>query len=95
MLTQWCLGTKFEVTYDSVDQVNAGNVTIPPNPPGTNYSEEEMKEVTVLVSRLTVNGVFQLPRENRLNELFADMKPTTMKELLERSWKKQISDRGI
>ncbi|KAJ5225418.1 hypothetical protein N7468_006643 [Penicillium chermesinum] len=81
-------GTKFEVTYDSVDQVNAGNVTIPPNPPGTKYSEEEMREVTALVSRLTVNGVFELPKENRLNELFPDIHPITMKELLERSWKK-------
>ncbi|KAJ6161358.1 hypothetical protein N7470_004754 [Penicillium chermesinum] len=72
----------------SVDQVNAGNVTIPPNPPGTKYSEEEMREVTALVSRLTVNGVFELPKENRLNELFPDIHPITMKELLERSWKK-------
>lgn len=82
-MTEEICGRKFRVTYDSVDQIKAGNVTIPPMPRGTEYPEDELKEVTALVSRLTVHGVFNLPKENRLNERFPDMKPITMKEFLE------------
>lgn len=52
-------------------------------PEGTDYPTDELKEVTALVSRLIVNGVFDLPKENRLNERFPDVKPTKMKEFLE------------
>ncbi|KAJ5973360.1 hypothetical protein N7481_010570 [Penicillium waksmanii] len=80
------LGEKFLVTYDSVDQVAAGNVTNPPMPSDLGYSQEEITEATALVSRLTVNGVFELPKENRLNTLFPDVQPLTMRKLLEDSW---------
>lgn len=86
MLIWYLTGTKFKVTYDSVDQINAGNVTIPPCPRGTEYSEDEVKEVMALVSRLTVNGVFQLPKENRLNAKIPEITPITMREFLERHW---------
>lgn len=85
-------GEKFQVTYDSVDQIKVGNVTNPPMPSDLGYSQEELTEVTSLVSRLTVNGVFSLPKENRLNTLFPDVQPITMKKLLENSWgEKQAS----
>lgn len=74
---------KFQVTYDSVDRIHAGDVTFPPMPSGVEYPTDEVKEVTALVSRLTVNGVFDLPKENRLNERFPEIKPTKMKEFLE------------
>lgn len=74
---------KFRVTYDSVDRIQAGDVTIPPMPHGTEYPVDEVKEVTALVSRLTVNGVFDLPKANRLNERFPEIKPTKMKDFLE------------
>lgn len=76
-------GKKFQVTYDSADQIHAGNVTVPPMPKGTDYPADELKEVTALVSRLTVNGVFQLPKENRLNERFPEAKATKMEDFLE------------
>jgi hypothetical protein len=74
------------VTYDSVNQIAVGNVTNPPMPSDVDYSQEEITEVTALVSRLTVNGVFELPKENRLNDKFPDIQPITMKKLLEDSW---------
>lgn len=74
------------MTYDTVDQINAGDVTIPLNPVGTEYSVDEMKEVTELVSQLTVNGVFDLPKENRLNAQFPEIKPITVREFLEQHW---------
>ncbi|KAJ5708233.1 hypothetical protein N7488_008034 [Penicillium malachiteum] len=79
-------GAKFKVTYDTIEQVNSGDVTIPPSPSGTDYPEDEMKEMTALVSRLTVNGVFQLPKENRLNERFPEVRPITVREFMEKYW---------
>ncbi|KAJ5778246.1 hypothetical protein N7520_001492 [Penicillium odoratum] len=80
-------GSKFKVTYDSVDMINAGDVTVPPSlDDGEEDSIDELKEVTALVSRLTVYGVFQLPKENRLNAQFPDVRPITMRELLEKCW---------
>jgi hypothetical protein len=76
------------VTYDSIEQINTGDVTVPPSLDDTaNDSIDELKEVTALCSRLIVNGVFQFPKENRLNARFPDVRPITMRELLEKCWK--------
>lgn len=81
------IGKKFKVTYDSLEQIKTGDVTVPPQPEGIEYSSDELKEVTALVSRLTVNNVFQLPGD-RLNSLFLDVKPITMRQLLHNAWKR-------
>ncbi|EKV16009.1 NmrA-like [Penicillium digitatum] len=80
-------GKKFKVTYDSLEQIKTGDVTVPPQPEGTEYSSDEAKEMTALVSRLTVNNVFQLP-DDRLNCRFPDVKPTTMRQFLQNAWKR-------
>ncbi|KAJ6017929.1 hypothetical protein N7451_001308 [Penicillium sp. IBT 35674x] len=81
-------GAKFKVTYDSIEQINTGDVTVPPSLDNTaSDSIEELKEVTALCSRLIVNGVFQFPKENRLNTRFPEVRPITMRELLENCWK--------
>ncbi|KOC08145.1 nmrA-like family protein [Aspergillus flavus AF70] len=79
-------GKKFQVVYDSVDKIKEGDVTIPPMPSDTGYSVEELKETTALVSRLTISGVFDLPRENRLNARFPDIETTKLKAFLEKAW---------
>lgn len=78
---------KFKVTYDSKESIKNGQVTIPPMPQGDSSSEEELKEMTALVSRLTVAGVFKLPDENRLNARFPDIQPVKMKQFLQNAWK--------
>lgn len=79
------LGKKFQTTYDSVDQINAGNVTVPPMPSAMG-SPEELREVTALVSRLTVSGVFDLPKESRMSDRFHEVRPVKIKEFLENCW---------
>ncbi|KAJ5473381.1 hypothetical protein N7475_002947 [Penicillium sp. IBT 31633x] len=79
-------GKRFKVTYDTPDQIESGDVTIPPQPEGIVYSSDEVKEVTALVSRLTVNNVFQLPND-RLNTRFPAIKPVSMREFLQNAWK--------
>ncbi|KAJ5175322.1 uncharacterized protein N7482_001199 [Penicillium canariense] len=84
-LAEEITGKKFQVTYDSLDQVHAGNVTVPPMPSDMG-SPEEMKEITALVSRLVVAGVFDLPKENRLSDRFPEVRPMKMREFLEKCW---------
>jgi hypothetical protein len=78
-------GKKFKVTYDTLEQITAGNVTVPPQPEGVDSSSDEIKEMTALVSRLTVNNVFQLPKD-RLNAQFPEVKPVTFREFLQNAW---------
>ncbi|PWY74336.1 nmrA-like family protein [Aspergillus heteromorphus CBS 117.55] len=73
-------GRKFEVVYDSIEKVKKGEVTVPAIPDG--YSEEEAREMTALVSRLTISGAFDLPQE-RLNGRFPDLKPIKVREFLD------------
>lgn len=80
-------GKMFQVVYDSADKIRQGDVTVPPMPADTGYSSEELKEMTVLVSRLTIAGVFDLPHENRLNKRFPDIKTTKIKDFLQNTWK--------
>ncbi|CAI7667760.1 uncharacterized protein N7487_006477 [Penicillium crustosum] len=80
-------GKKFKVTYDSLEQIKTGDVTVPPQPEGIESSSDELKEVTALVSRLTVNNVFQLPGD-RLNTRFPEVKPITMRQFLHNAWNK-------
>ncbi|OGM51146.1 nmrA-like family protein [Aspergillus bombycis] len=79
-------GKKFQVVYDSADRIKEGDVTIPPMPADTGYSAEELKETTALVSRLTIAGVFDLPRENRLNARFPDIETTKLEYFLSKAW---------
>ncbi|CAG8297419.1 unnamed protein product [Penicillium salamii] len=78
-------GKKFKVTYDSLEQIQAGNVTVPTQPEGVDSSSDDLKEITALVSRLTVNNVFDLPKD-RLSDRFSEVKPLTVREFLHNAW---------
>ncbi|KAJ5207027.1 hypothetical protein N7472_003475 [Penicillium cf. griseofulvum] len=78
-------GKKFKVQYDSLEQIKTGDVTVPPQPVGMECSSDEIKEMTALVSSLTVNNVFQLP-DDRLNTRFPEVKPITMRQFLHNAW---------
>jgi hypothetical protein len=78
-------GNKFQTTYDSVEQINAGSVTVPPMP-STIGAPEELKAITALVSQLTVTGVFDLPRESRMSDRFPEVQPVKLKQFLEKCW---------
>ncbi|KAF7169732.1 hypothetical protein CNMCM5623_002384 [Aspergillus felis] len=80
-------GQKFQVTYDSKESIKDGRVTIPPMPEGNPYSPEDLQEMTALVSRLTVAGVFKLPDQNRLNDRFPDIQPVKMRQFLQDAWR--------
>lgn len=73
--------------YDSPETIREGKVTVPKMPPGCPYSEDEVHETTVLVSRLTISGVFNLPKNDRLNDRFPDIPLKKLRDLVLKSWK--------
>ena len=81
------LGKKFQVTYDSVEKVNEGDVTMLPIPKGAPFSEDEMKEYNALFGQLTLRGVFHVPTENRLNSKFPDLVPLNFQQFLDEAWR--------
>ncbi|KAL4902933.1 hypothetical protein BDW74DRAFT_169207 [Aspergillus multicolor] len=54
-------GRKFNIVYDSVEKVNQGDVTVPRQPEGNEYSQEDMVEATALMDRLVIGKVFDFP----------------------------------
>ncbi|KAH8427113.1 uncharacterized protein LDX57_004830 [Aspergillus melleus] len=85
-LGQEVRGNEFEVVNDSPESIKQGKVTVPEMPPGCPYSEDEVYETTVLVSRLTIAGVFDLPKESRLNERFPDIHTKSLRTFMIESW---------
>ena len=81
------LGKKFQVTYDSVEKVNEGDVTMLPIPKGAPFSEDEMKEYNALFGQLTLRGAFHVPTENRLNSKFPDLVPLNFQQFLDEAWR--------
>jgi hypothetical protein len=49
-------------------------------------SPEELKEITALVSQLTVTGVFDLPKDSRMSDRFPEVQPVKLKQFLEKCW---------
>lgn len=80
-------GTKFEVAYDSMNKVRNNEATPLPQPDGVGYGSEIAQWVTAYMSHVIVNDGIKLPRENRLNYLFPDIQPVSMRELLTKAWK--------
>ncbi|RSL60180.1 hypothetical protein CEP54_006866 [Fusarium duplospermum] len=53
---------------------------------GGGASEDEAKQMVSLFGRMTTSGGFRLPTENRINDKFLGLRPTTAEELLTMAW---------
>jgi len=81
-------GSKFNITYDSVEKLQRGEVT---ELPSHKYMYEFFPKPMLggLLSKFglwTVNGLMQLPKEGSLNEQFPEIETTTVREALG-AWK--------
>ena len=81
------VGKEFQVTYDSVEKVNEGEVTMLPIPKGAPFSEDEMKEYNALFGQLTLREAFHVQTENRLNSKFPDLVPLNFQQFLDEAWR--------
>ncbi|KAJ4191681.1 hypothetical protein NW759_016673 [Fusarium solani] len=81
-------GSKFDVTYDSVETLQKDEPTLLSSEYGGGGGafETEAKQMVALFGRMTIAGNFRLPAENRINENFPDLHALTAEELLTKAW---------
>lgn len=80
------VGRKFKVTYDSLEKIEEGNVTVPTQPEDAGYSKEDMVEATVLTGKLVVGKVFEFPAGGRSNSRFPDLELWNVEDFVRGAW---------
>jgi hypothetical protein len=87
-----CLGTKFSVTSDSVEKLKAGQATeLPCQVAEYQFMPKEVvQQWAVMFGLLFETGVFNIPPPSTktLNEVFPEIKPLKVKDILDGEWKK-------
>jgi hypothetical protein len=81
---------KFNVTYDDVTTMKAGQTTeLPGQVPMYAFLPKEILQYMIAVHGLWFEeGVYDLKPKRFLNDDFPQIKPIKVKELLEAAWKK-------
>ena len=83
-------GTKFEVTYDSIDTLKQGKITELPSHPHIYpfFPKEAMQGMFSSFGQLFAKGDFDLKPESAssLNERYPDIKSKTVRELVQEAW---------
>ena len=81
-------GTKFKVTYDSVEQLQQGKITELPGHANlyAAFSKEGAQQFLGALGSFYVNGIFDLPTDKTLNSKLPQIKVMTLDDVLE-LWK--------
>ncbi|KAM0330565.1 hypothetical protein ACHAQA_003512 [Verticillium albo-atrum] len=82
-------GTKFKVTYDSLELLRSGKITeLPSHPPMYEHMPKEQIQSIFSVFGLWFHeGLYNLQPEKTLNQVFPEIKAWTVREFLELAWK--------
>ncbi|KAH6612514.1 hypothetical protein C7974DRAFT_476374 [Boeremia exigua] len=82
-------GTKFSTTYDSLDTLKSFQVTeLPGHPPVYPYFPKQMLQgMCAVFGILFEQGFFDFNPANSLNNQFPDIKPRSVKDLVNEAWK--------
>lgn len=88
VLTNMKIGIKFRVTYDSIEKLNTGTVTelethkdIYPIMP-----KENAQLLMATFGRFFHDGVFDLKPEKTLNQVFPEIKVSSVRDVLQKAW---------
>ncbi|KAI8258103.1 hypothetical protein K4K58_003540 [Colletotrichum sp. SAR11_239] len=83
------VNAKFEVIYDNVEKLKSGDATLVSFPDESSIIPLALlKQMTVAFSLMVISGVCALPKEGRLNDMFSELRLTTVEELLAKAWAK-------
>ncbi|KAI0842316.1 hypothetical protein F5Y06DRAFT_124498 [Hypoxylon sp. FL0890] len=84
-------GTKFDVTYDSMEMIKSGKVTeLPGHVPAYGlYPKEQVQVMLAGFELLFAEGYLDFKPKETLNDLFPDIHAVSAKEMLEMGWKSQ------
>ncbi|KAJ5691744.1 hypothetical protein N7462_001167 [Penicillium macrosclerotiorum] len=77
-------GIDFEIAYDDLNKTGDEK---PPRTLGLIYDDETAEWIDGYTNKLLITGHFELPRDKRLNAIFPDIKPLSMRSLLTKAWK--------
>ncbi|EXF74949.1 hypothetical protein CFIO01_08404 [Colletotrichum fioriniae PJ7] len=82
-------GEKFNVSYDSVQKLQSGEVTeLPGQVAAYSYFPKQWTQKLFSTFGFWVTeGLFDFPKDRALNQVFPHLKVTGVKEMLQKSWK--------
>lgn len=88
-LAEEARGTKFKVHYEDPDKLERFEVTkLPGHEAAAEIMPwEHLRHFCGVFENWLVQGYYNLPTENTLNEKFPDIKTLTIKEMVEQNWK--------
>ncbi|KAI1395075.1 NAD(P)-binding protein [Hypoxylon fuscum] len=89
-LAEAAKGTKFKVSYDSVEDLKAGRWTDLPGQVEAYkaFPKDQFQGFIIPYSLWLEAGAFDLKPEKTLNDVFPEIKTFTVKQLLEKAWKR-------
>lgn len=89
-LLEDAIGTKFQVTYDSVDTLKAGKITELPNQTGIYqfFPKELFQGMLAIFGLWYEDGSFDMKPARTLNEQVPGVKVKTAKEYIDLAWRK-------
>jgi hypothetical protein len=81
-------GVKFNVTHDSEELLKSSKITELPSH-AESYSflpKEKLQAVLSAFGRWTIAGDFNMPEEGSLNQRFPEIKPRSIRDVLQEGW---------
>jgi hypothetical protein len=84
-------GTKFDVTYDSLETLKSFQITeLPAHPPiYPFFPKERLQSMFAVFGILFEGGFFDLKPEKTLNDQFPAIKPRSVKDLVNEAWREK------
>ncbi|KAH7065836.1 hypothetical protein BKA63DRAFT_165944 [Paraphoma chrysanthemicola] len=83
-------GSKWDVTYDSVDKLEKGDGTLLQQPEGSpELPEEVLRHMVSEYGIMATKGIMDVTKEGLRNDEFPDIKPVTVREVVEAAWGKK------
>lgn len=81
-------GVKFNVAYDGVEDLRASRITELPGHAASydKFPKERLQWFLAIFELWMATGRARVPREGSLNEMFPEIKPLTVREMMERYW---------
>ncbi|KAE8155068.1 hypothetical protein BDV25DRAFT_126216 [Aspergillus avenaceus] len=88
-LAEEARGSKFQVFYDDVEKLQRSEITELPGHKALykQIPKESFQWFTSIFERFTADGTSHIARAGSLNERFPDIKPLSVKNMLDRYWK--------
>ncbi|KAH8662992.1 NmrA-like family protein [Tricladium varicosporioides] len=82
-------GAKFEVNYDSIEKLKGFHVTELPGHLAlyNNFPKDRLQWFLSIFELWIAEGISDIPFEGSLNEMFPDIRPLTVRRMLDEFWK--------